>query len=63
MGYELISASLLLGYNEIRALDGLCENVMKVKGAPHNFLSNLMWVDLQHNYLTTLPRKEFEQIP
>ncbi len=61
--YELISASLLLGYNELRSIEGLFESVMKIKGAPSDFLSTLMWVDLQHNYLTTIPKREFEQLP
>jgi Leucine-rich repeat (LRR) protein len=58
--FELRSITLNLGYNLLRSLDRFAENVMKVKGIPANFAANLMWIDLQHNYLVTLPRKEFE---
>ncbi len=58
--FELRSITLNLGYNQLRVLDRFAENVMKVKGIPTSFTANLMWIDLQHNYLVALPRKEFE---
>lgn len=58
--FELVSVSLILGYNQIRSVEFLPENVMKIKGIPSNFTQNLMWIDLQHNYLTSIPRHGFE---
>jgi Leucine-rich repeat len=55
---EFVSISLLLGYNMLRNLDNFGEHLMKVNNIPPNFLKNLMWIDLQHNYLVTLPKPE-----
>lgn len=47
-----------MGYNMLRNLDNFGENLLKVNGIPKNFTKNLMWIDLQHNYLVTLPRPD-----
>lgn len=36
---------------------------MKIRGIPSTFLTDLMWIDLQHNNLVKLPKEEFERIP
>lgn len=53
-----MSISLLLGYNMLRNLDNFGENLLKVNGIPKNFTKNLMWIDLQHNYLVSLPKPD-----
>jgi Leucine-rich repeat (LRR) protein len=61
--YRHITVSLLLGYNQIRSVEGLGANVMKIRGVPNDLLHNLMWLDLQHNFITSIPREEFCQFP
>lgn len=61
--YEHVSVSLNLGYNQIWSITGLADNLMKVRGIPPTFLTDLMWIDLQHNNIVKLPREEFERIP
>lgn len=61
--YEHITVSLILGYNQIYSITGLADNLMKIRGIPSTFLQDLMWIDLQHNNISTIPRAEFEQIP
>lgn len=48
---KLVTTGLLLGYNCIRDMEGIHDVVNKVM---HDAVNNLQWLDLQHNYLTTL---------
>ncbi len=47
---KLVCSSLMLGYNKLRELTGLD----LVLGSIMNNLTNLQWIDVSHNYLTTL---------
>ena len=59
--FDLVSITLNLGYNQLRSLDDFAVNIMKIKGIPNNFIKNIMWIDLQHNYLVNLPKKNFQE--
>jgi hypothetical protein len=47
---KLVCSSLMLGYNKLRELTGL----NTVMGSIMDRLENLQWIDVSHNYLTTL---------
>lgn len=57
------TVSLLLGYNKIRHLEGLSANVLAIRGVPQGILNTIMWLDLQHNHIVTLPKAEFDCFP
>lgn len=56
---ELVTTSLLLGYNQIRGLAGLPKAIDQVM---YDAFERLQWLDLQHNYLTTVS-EEIAQFP
>lgn len=48
---ELVTTSFLIGYNQIRDLAGLAKSIDAVM---FDAFDRLQWLDLQHNYLTTV---------
>jgi Leucine-rich repeat (LRR) protein len=55
---KLVCSSLMLGYNKLRELAGL--NLFL--GSVMENISNLQWIDVSHNYLSTLDYA-FEHFP
>jgi len=51
MKINLQTCSLIIGYNQIRCLDGVFGVIDRVM---FNSVQHLQWLDLQHNYLVTL---------
>ena len=51
MKINLHTCSLIVGYNQIRSIDGIFNVVDRVM---YNSVNSLQWLDLQHNYLITL---------
>ena len=47
MKINLQTCSLIIGYNQIRSIDGIYNVIDKVM---YNAVTHLQWLDLQHNY-------------